>query len=49
MADYTQHYEMIRDAVGIERPQYLDLLTDESYQQELAHAIAEGILACVGD
>lgn len=30
-------------------PEELDLLTDESYQQELAHAIAEGILACVGD
>ena len=30
-------------------PEELDLLTGESYQQGLARAIAEGLLACVGD
>ena len=41
MADYTQHYEMIRDAVGIERPQYLDLLTDENLEKIAKYFVEE--------
>ena len=41
MADYTQHYDIIRDAVGIEMPNHMDLLTDENLEKIAKYFVEE--------